>query len=101
MGAQTQQQIRSSFSDAELSLIDQYRGGLQTGVWIRHEIQEHLDRPDAAAVPASHQGQRRRVAVNLTPSEKARVDAVRGSTPAAQWVRDVILRRLWMHGARW
>lgn len=101
MGAQAQQQIRSSFSDAELALIDQYRGGLQVGVWLRNEIREYLARPNAAAVPASHQGQRRRVAVNLTPPEKARVDEARGSTPAAQWVRDVILRRLWMRGARW
>lgn len=94
-------QIRTAFSDAEFSLIDDRRGGLARGVWARAQLAEALDYmpPPVPALPDA--GPRSRLAINVTDEVKEETESRAGDVPVAQWVRDAILRRLWAGGARW
>lgn len=94
-------QIRTAFSEAEFSLIDARRGGLARGVWARAQLAEALDYmpPPTPVVP--DEGPRSRLAINITDDVKEEIESRAGAVPVAQWVRDAILRRLWMEGARW
>lgn len=94
-------QIRPSFSQEELDMIERYRGGLPLNAWLRSELSEAIyEMPPE--VPARVQtGKAHRTAPNLSAADYDRIERLRGTVPAAVWARDVILRKLWARGERW